>query len=121
MDRLFLVERVLGRKDALPERLASPPLHVSSLEEMIISPSHIQGGQADLTFYFDYSSPWSFIGNELLDNTIQSVSPVSVRVHYVPILLGALFRNIGAPQVHIFIYSTYYYLIVSLGTWDGIC
>ena len=54
---------------------------------------------ADLIYYFDYASPWSYLGCEQLDRTVQSVQPISVKIHYVPILLGALFKKIGTPVV----------------------
>lgn len=68
----------------MPERLATPSK---------------QGGSAYLTFYFDYSSPWSYLGCEQLESTILSVEPISVTVEWTPILLGALFKNIGTPMV----------------------
>ena len=37
---------------------------------------------------------------ERLNDIITSVSPVSVKVEWVPILLGALFKAIGTPMVH---------------------
>lgn len=81
-DRLFFVERALG-VDAHPERLMSPPSF----------------GTATLTFYFDYSSPWSYLGFERLNQLLKDVSPVNVKIEWVPILLGALFKHIGTPNV----------------------
>lgn len=54
-----------------------------------------------LTFYFDYSSPWSYLGSEQIDQTIASVHPISVNIKYQPILLGALFKKIGTPIVRL--------------------
>ena len=82
-DRLFLVERALGIVDGEPERLMYPP----------------GSGRAHLTFYFDYSSPWSYVGCLRLQKVLESVSPVQVQVEWVPILLGALFKQIGTPVV----------------------
>lgn len=84
-DRMFFVERALGVKDAVPERLLSPPA--------------TGGRKARLTFFFDYSSPWSYLGCCRLDALLRSVSPVEVSVEWVPILLGALFKSIGTPVV----------------------
>ena len=84
-DRLFLVERALGVRDAEPKRLCLPlKAHHSS---------------ARLSFYFDYSSPWSFLGFMRLQRMIDSVKPVNVMIEWVPILLGALFKQIGTPIV----------------------
>lgn len=81
-DRLFLVERALG-VDAHPERLLSPP----------------SSGSTTLTFFFDYSSPWSYVGFERLKQLQKDVAPIHVNIEWVPILLGALFKEIGAPNV----------------------
>lgn len=81
-DRIFLVERALGF-NSHPERMVSPPTQ----------------GTANLTFFFDFSSPWSFLATERLKEMISSVSPVAVKLEWVPILLGALFRDIGTPMV----------------------
>ena len=81
-DRLFFVERELT-STGNPERLALPPCQ----------------GVANLTFFFDYSSPWSFLAMERLKDTVSSVFPVNVKIEWVPILLGALFKEIGTPMV----------------------
>lgn len=80
-DRLFFVERALGI-DAHPERLLSPP----------------SSGSAKLTFFFDYSSPWSYVGFERLKQLERDVAPIKLNIEWVPILLGALFKEIGAPN-----------------------
>lgn len=82
-DRLFFVEQQLGTADAGPERLMEP----------------LGPGSADLTFFFDYSSPWSFLACRRLDSVLQSVRPIQVNIEWVPILLGALFKEIGTPVV----------------------
>ena len=64
-DRMFFVERELGVAEAAPERLATPPS---------------SGGAAKLSFYFDYSSPWSYIGFMRLGSLLRSVAPVQVRM-----------------------------------------
>ena len=83
-DRLFLVERALGLPSH-PERLQSPPPH----------------GARKLTVFMDYSSQWTYVGIERLPEVLDSVRPVQVSVEYVPILLGALFKEIGTPNVSI--------------------
>ena len=84
-DRLFLVEQALGLHGAEPERLMSPQ----------------GGGTARLTFFFDYSSPWAYLGCMRLQHVLEGVAPVQVEVEWVPILLGALFKQIGTPIVRI--------------------
>ena len=52
-----------------------------------------------MTYFFDYSSPWSYLACQQLQKTIESIYPVSVTVEWVPVLLGALFKTIGTPNV----------------------
>lgn len=87
-DRIFFVERALGFNNH-PERIVSPP----------------RQGTSSLTFFFDFSSPWSFLAMERLEDVISSVSPVAVKVEFVPVLLGALFKDIGTPMVRGFVLS----------------
>ena len=79
---MFLVERYYGNKTASPLRLTSP-----------------RAGTGKLTFYLDYSSPWSYLAAMQLDKFLHSLHPMKVNVEHVPILLGALFREIGTPNV----------------------
>jgi len=72
------MEHHLGNRDAVPLRLTSPKL-----------------GKGKLTFYLDYSSPWSYLAIMQLDALIQSLQPMKITVEYVPIHQGALFREIG--------------------------
>ena len=82
VDRMFLVERYYGNRAATPLRLTSP-----------------RAGVGKLTFYLDYSSPWSYLAAMQLDKFLHSLNPMRINVEYVPILLGALFREIGTPDV----------------------
>ena len=63
-DRMFFVERALGVREAAPERLATPPA----------------AGSARLAFFFDYSSPWAYVGFMKLDSLIRNVAPVQVHI-----------------------------------------
>lgn len=85
VDRMFMVERMLGVKEANQERLIPPPYRA--------------GTAGLLSFYFDYSSPWSYLASMRLKEVIEEVRPVQVKVEYVPILVGALFKKIGIPIV----------------------
>ena len=65
-----------------------------------------KSGSALLSFFFDYSSPWSYLACMRLNSVLQRVRPVQVKVEWVPILLGALFKEIGTPMVrgrHVYI------------------
>jgi len=57
---------------------------------------------AKLTFYHDFSSPWSFLGSTQVRRLAESHGAT---LEYKPILLGALFRNIGTPNVPMFAMS----------------
>ena len=81
---MFFVERALGL-NSHPERITLPP----------------KKGAACLTFFFDISSPWSFLAMERLNNIVSSVLPVAVKIEWVPILVGALFKEIGTPVVRV--------------------
>ena len=61
---MFFVERALGMRGVAPERLTTPPS---------------SGGAAKLSFYFDYSSPWAYVGFMRLGSLVESVAPVQVR------------------------------------------
>lgn len=61
---MFFVERALGVADAAPDRLVMPPAQ----------------GAGKLSFYFDYSSPWSYIGLMRLASLARNVAPVQVHV-----------------------------------------
>ena len=79
---MFLMERHLGNRDAVPLRLTSP-----------------KPGKRKLTFYLDYSSPWSYLATMQLDTLIRSLQPMKINVEYVPIHQGALFKEIGTMVV----------------------
>ena len=79
---MFLMEHHLGNRDAAPLRLTSP-----------------KPGKGKLTFYLDYSSPWSYLATMQLDTLIQSLQPMKITVEYVPTHQGALFREIGTTVV----------------------
>lgn len=80
-DRMFLVERYLGNSEAHPHRLATIP--IPSVRK--------------LTFYFDYSSPYSYLACVQVERLCQSYP--MLQVEYVPILLGALLKAVGTPVV----------------------
>lgn len=51
-----------------------------------------------LRFFFDFSSPWTFIGYTQLARMKMELGPL-FEIECVPILLGALFREIGTPNL----------------------
>eukprot|EP00118_Oscarella_pearsei_P012456 m.92105 g.92105 ORF g.92105 m.92105 type:complete len:433 (+) comp36712_c0_seq26:1978-3276(+) len=85
VDRMHFVEQALGNEKAEPLRLAFPSDGDSS---------KLKG---HLTFYYDFSSPWSYLGSQKIEGFLKSLSPIEVTVEWVPILVGALFKQIGTP------------------------
>ncbi|KAJ4375786.1 hypothetical protein N0V83_001063 [Neocucurbitaria cava] len=55
-------------------------------------------GKVKLEFWFDFSSPWAFLGYTQLSRLQRQFGP-SLQIELKPYLLGALFREIGAPMV----------------------
>ena len=79
-DRMHFVEKLLGNKGAELPR---------------IQPCHRPGAKrATIKFYFDFSSPWAFIGYSHLQK-VREVADVEM----VPILLGAIFRSVGTANL----------------------
>jgi 2-hydroxychromene-2-carboxylate isomerase len=52
-----------------------------------------------LTFYYDFSSPWSYLGSTQVERVARDNGAV---VEWKPILLGALFKAIGTPMVPLY-------------------
>jgi len=82
-DRLHFVEYYLGNKDAKQFRKVPKILPTRKSKPV-------------LTFYYDFSSPWSYIASTQVERIAKEGDAV---IEYVPILLGALFREIGTPNV----------------------
>ncbi len=56
----------------------------------------------ELSFYFDFSSPFAYLGATQIDALAQRAG---ARLHYRPFLLGALFKAVGTPNVPLFTMS----------------
>lgn len=83
-DRMGLVERALGGEP--------PPLGATS-----VGPAEPSTGAAPrLSFFHDFSSPFSYLAATQIERI---AGARGVEVQWVPILLGALFREIGTPDV----------------------
>ena len=51
---------------------------------------------SDLTFYYDFSSPFAYLAATQVERVAREVG---ARVRWRPILVGALFKEIGTPMV----------------------
>lgn len=76
-DRLELVEAALG--GSAPEPAPRRP-----------------GGHAAIDFYYDFSSPFSYLGSTQIEAV---AARAGARLRWKPFLLGALFKEIGTPDV----------------------
>lgn len=73
-DRLLLIEKDLGI--SLPKFLWTTP-------------------SDELDFYFDFSSPYSYLGFA----EVKQAQAAGVKIKFIPILLGALFKEIGINDI----------------------
>ncbi|KAJ3113692.1 hypothetical protein HDU96_003057 [Phlyctochytrium bullatum] len=82
-DHLHFVESMLVGASVPQERLSAP-------------------GQLKvprkLTVFWDFSSPWSYIGFTQIERMKAEAGPL-LQVEHVPILVGGLFKEIGTPNV----------------------
>jgi len=86
VDRIHFVERAVGHTHATPFRVMSGPTPQAMKQKH------------QVRFYFDFASPWSYLAAVQLRQRL-SESGVPVRIKPVPVLVGALFREIGTPNV----------------------
>lgn len=79
-DRMHLVEKALGGEPNI---------------EPIATDSNVN----TIEFFHDFSSPFSYLGSTQIKRIAQTCN---VEVDYKPILLGALFGDIGTPNIPLF-------------------
>jgi 2-hydroxychromene-2-carboxylate isomerase len=97
-DRLHLLEHALGGA-------GSKPL-----------PSTGKKRRKTLTFYHDFSSPFSYLATTQIGRMAEAAG---VKLKLKPVLLGALFKAIGTPDVPLFAMSEAKreYMLQDLGDW----
>jgi 2-hydroxychromene-2-carboxylate isomerase len=86
-DRMHLVEEALGGP-AAPRPGVAPMSTGSAAPDAPL-----------LTFFHDFSSPFSYLGSARVSAIAEAAG---ARLSWRPILLGALFREIGTPDVPLF-------------------
>ena len=91
-DRLHLLESYLQN-----------PQHQTCTEDYWpdLQKNHPISGQ-EIHFYHDFASPFSYLGSTQIEGIAERYG---LKIIYKPILLGALFRKIGTPNVPIFTMS----------------
>ncbi|WP_181198175.1 2-hydroxychromene-2-carboxylate isomerase [Enhygromyxa salina] len=82
VDRLGMVERLLCRRSG-----RRPPE---------ARPARADSNEGPVDVYFDYSSPFSYIGCHRAEQLLGE------RARWRPMLLGALFKRVGTPDVPLF-------------------
>ncbi len=87
-DRMHLVAQALGLREA--DGLPHAPQDRSGMAKTPAAPG------TKVTFFHDFSSPFSYLAQTQLDRVVQACG---AEVEYVPILLGALFRQLDTPDV----------------------
>lgn len=101
-DRMYFVEATLlslnrggnwtevKDLESLMPRCIPLPLHTSTSSSSI-PPTRLE-------FYFDFSSPWAYLGYTQLPR-LQRLFGANLHITLKPFLLGILFREIGAPNM----------------------
>lgn len=88
-DRLHFVARALGDANACLPRYVSPALGRDG------RPARPRRSPL-LEVFVDLASPWAYIGAQVVQAVAEETG---ARVIFVPILLGALFKQLGTPNV----------------------
>ncbi|OAG11287.1 thioredoxin-like protein [Paraphaeosphaeria sporulosa] len=94
-DRMHFVEATLS---AL--RSGGPWEHVNILKSLMprCIPDHKISNKVRVEFWYDFSSPWAFLGWTQLER-LKRTFGANLEIVMKPFLLGILFREIGAPNL----------------------
>jgi 2-hydroxychromene-2-carboxylate isomerase len=90
-DRLDVLAAVLAGWD--PE--AGPP---PGGPRPVVVPTP-RGGPRTIDFWFDFGSPYAYLGSTQIERL---AAAAGAELHWRPLLLGALFKDIGTPDVPLF-------------------
>lgn len=101
-DRLPFVESVLHALNSnLPDTTSTSLSHIPrpllSLIPRTTRSSIPAGQEVKLQFFYDFSSPWAFLGWTQLARLLRQFGS-NLTIELKPFLLGILFREIGAPN-----------------------
>ncbi|OCK83773.1 protein disulfide with oxidoreductase activity [Lepidopterella palustris CBS 459.81] len=94
-DRMLFVEAVLRGLDMARPFDQVPG--ISSLHPRCVREG-IMEKRAKLEFWYDFSSPWAFLGWTQLER-LKKIFGDRLEIEMKPFLLGVLFREIGAPML----------------------
>lgn len=94
-DRMHLLEAEL-----ISIKVSKPIENIRQLERLhprcLRTPAEARS--RTLKFWFDFSSPWAFLGWSQLERLQRDAGP-GLKIVYKPFLLGALFKEIGTPML----------------------
>lgn len=93
-DRLHLVRAVLA--GWRPERGAPTAAHLRAAEPADEGPSRAPTRPRRVDFFYDFSSPFTYLGATQIERVAASAG---AELRWRPMLLGAVFREIGTPNV----------------------
>jgi 2-hydroxychromene-2-carboxylate isomerase len=98
-DRMHFVEATLLSLSS-PSSSGKQWSNVPALKRLMprCVPSNTPQGRVKLEFWFDFSSPWAFLGYTQLER-LKKTFGEGLEVVMKPFLLGILFREIGAPNL----------------------
>ncbi|KAG2180279.1 hypothetical protein INT43_004068 [Umbelopsis isabellina] len=96
-DRVLFVETAIKALQAGldPMDWEKVPNIVDVLESKLKTPSPHVGKGKKVTFYYDFASPWSYLGYTQL----YRFKALGCDIDYRPVVVGALFKSIGGPNM----------------------
>ncbi|RVX70656.1 hypothetical protein B0A52_05308 [Exophiala mesophila] len=96
-DRLQFVDKVLY---AMEKQQGKEPVLESLMPRSVSVDRRLipDGQEVKLEFWYDFSSPWAFLGWTQLARLQRTFGP-RLKIEMKPFLLGILFREIGAPNL----------------------
>jgi len=99
-DRMHFVEATLNALSSSSSSAGKGWSSVPGLKSLMprCVPKNTPHGRVKLEFWFDFSSPWAFLGYTQLER-LKSSFGSGLEVVMKPFLLGILFREIGAPNL----------------------
>ena len=96
----FVEATLLSLSSSSRSPSGKPWTHVPALKSLVprCVPSNDPHGRVKVEFWFDFSSPWAFLGYTQLER-LKKTFGKDLEIVMKPFLLGILFREIGAPNL----------------------
>ncbi|ORY37269.1 thioredoxin-like protein [Rhizoclosmatium globosum] len=99
-DRLVFVEshlRSLQFKETNPSSTSLPP----PFPQLRLAPSSSfpLKKERNLIFFWDFSSPWSYLGFNVVKDRLQPLCGPNLKITHVPIVIGGIFNELGSGNI----------------------